>query len=104
MTRKAKQPEPRPREYWRSVPGYDGQYQCSTEGRMHNVRLRNNYLDQEKENWMPTKRNRYRKIDGFAALIDAWCVAQRNETTIGPRADEDVGDIAVYDIAAMRRR
>lgn len=34
MTRKAKQPEPRPREYWRSVPGYDGQYQCSTEGRI----------------------------------------------------------------------
>lgn len=70
---------------------------------MHNVRLRNNYLDKEKENWMPTKQNRYRKIDGFAALIDAWCVAQRNEATIGPRADEDVGDIAVYDIAAFRR-
>ena len=67
---------------------------------MHNVRLRNNYQDQEKENWMPTKRNRYRKIDGFAALIDAWCVAQRNMPTyeIG---DGDVGDIKVYDLAKM---
>ena len=25
---------PRPREYWRPVPGYDGMYQCSTEGRI----------------------------------------------------------------------
>ena len=67
---------------------------------MHNVRLRNNYLDQEKENWMPTKRNRYRKIDGFAALIDAWCVAQRNMPTYAV-SDEDIGDIEVYDLAKL---
>ena len=67
---------------------------------MHNVRLRNNYQDQEKENWMPTKRNRYRKIDGFAALIDAWCVAQRNMPTYEV-GDGDVGDIQVYDLAKM---
>ena len=48
---------------------------------MHNVRLRNNYADREKENWMPTKSNRYRKIDGFMALIDAWTVAQQNMPT-----------------------
>ena len=70
---------------------------------MHNVRLRNNYLDLEKENWMPTKRNRYRKIDGFAALIDAWCVAQRNTPTYAV-ADSEVGDIEVYDLAAYRGR
>lgn len=36
-----------------------------------NVRLRNDYRDREKENWMPTKKNRYRKIDGFMAWLDA---------------------------------
>lgn len=70
---------------------------------MHNVRLRNNYLDREKENWMPTKTNRYRKIDGFAALIDAWCVAQHNEPMY-PAGDDDVGDIQVFDMAALRRQ
>lgn len=46
---------------------------------MHNVRLRNDYKDREKENWMPTKRNRYRKIDGFMATIDAWTVAMQKD-------------------------
>lgn len=50
---------------------------------MHNVKLRNNYADREKENWMPTKTNRYRKIDGFMALIDAWVVAQQYEAPQG---------------------
>lgn len=36
-----------------------------------NVRLRNDYRDRDKENWMPTKKNRYRKIDGFMAWLDA---------------------------------
>lgn len=69
---------------------------------MHNVRLRNNYQDKEKENWMPTKQNRYRKIDGFAALIDAWCVATRNMPTYQV-SDDDIGDIAVYDLSELRR-
>lgn len=68
---------------------------------MHNVRLRDNYLDKEKENWMPTKRNRYRKIDGFAALIDAWCVAQHNMPTV-PVDEDAVGDIEVYDLRTLR--
>lgn len=55
---------------------------------MHNVKLRNNYADREKENWMPTKTNRYRKIDGFMALIDAWCVAQEYEA---PQGTGDAG-------------
>ena len=46
---------------------------------MHNVKLRNNFQDREKENWVPTKTNRYRKIDGFMALLDAWTVAQEYE-------------------------
>ena len=70
---------------------------------MHNVRLRNNYLDKEKENWMPTKSNRYRKIDGFAALIDAWCVAQQNMPTYTGNPDEIV-DIEVYDLTELQKR
>lgn len=70
---------------------------------MHNVRLRNNYLDKEKENWMPTKSNRYRKIDGFAALIDAWCVAQHNMPTYTINPD-DIGDIEVYDLTELQKR
>lgn len=70
---------------------------------MHNVRLRQHYADREKENWMPTKTNRYRKIDGFAALIDAWCVAQHNAPAVA-LSDDDVGDIAVYDLSRLQRR
>lgn len=36
-----------------------------------NVKTRGNLEDQDKANWTPTKRQRYRKIDGFAALLDA---------------------------------
>ena len=38
---------------------------------MDNVRLRRDFYDREKENWVPTKRDRYRKIDGFMAFLDA---------------------------------
>ena len=40
-----------------------------------NVRLRNDFRDRDKENWMPVKKNRYRKIDGFMACLDAHTVA-----------------------------
>ncbi len=36
-----------------------------------NVRLRRDFYDRDKENWYPTKRDRYRKIDGFMAFLDA---------------------------------
>lgn len=38
---------------------------------IRNVRLRRGHGDEDKQNWVPTKRSRYRKIDGFAALLDA---------------------------------
>lgn len=38
---------------------------------LSNVKTRGNREDQDKANWVPTKRQRYRKIDGFAALLDA---------------------------------
>ena len=69
---------------------------------MHNVRLRNNYKDREKENWMPTKTNRYRKIDGFMATLDAWTVAQQSAPTGTEEISE--GNIEVYDLSALRRR
>lgn len=38
---------------------------------LSNVKTRGNLEDEDKANWVPTKRQRYRKIDGFAALLDA---------------------------------
>ena len=48
-----------------------------------NVRLSNERRHADKENWMPTKRNRYRKIDGFMAWLDAHVVnLERNPAGI----------------------
>lgn len=38
---------------------------------LENVKLRRDFFDREKENWMPSKRDRYRKIDGFMAFLNA---------------------------------
>lgn len=62
---------------------------------MHNVRLRNNYNDREKENWMPVKKNRYRKIDGFMAMLDAHALMmQRNPVE---NVDSEIG-VTVYSL------
>lgn len=62
---------------------------------MHNVRLRADHRDAEKENWVPTKRNRYRKIDGFMATIDAWTVAMQKD----PIQDvESQAKVTVYNL------
>lgn len=63
---------------------------------MHNVRLRQDYKDREKENWMPTKRNRYRKIDGFMATIDAWAVAMQKDPIEGTGGE--TANITVYSL------
>ena len=63
---------------------------------MHNVRLRQDYKDREKENWMPTKRNRYRKIDGFMATIDAWTVAMQKDPIDGTAGE--TADVTVYSL------
>ena len=49
---------------------------------LRNVRMRADFFDVEKENWMPTKKNRYLKIDGFMAALDAY--ALRIQTTDMP--------------------
>ena len=63
---------------------------------MHNVRLRKQPKDKEKENWMPTKNNRYQKIDGFMATIDAWTVAVQQEPVITESADIGVSIYGLY--------
>ena len=63
---------------------------------MHNVRLRQDYKDREKENWMPTKRNRYRKIDGFMAAIDAWTVAMQKDPIDGTAGE--TADVTIYSL------
>ena len=39
-----------------------------------NVRISAERRHLDKENWMPTKRNKFRKIDGFMAFLDAHCI------------------------------
>lgn len=39
-----------------------------------NVRLSGERRHADKQNWMPTKRNKFRKIDGFMAWLDAHCI------------------------------
>ncbi|MDD3212199.1 MAG: terminase large subunit [Eubacteriales bacterium] len=51
---------------------------------MDNVRLRNDYRDKEKENWYPVKKNRYRKIDGFMACMNAHIAGMQAPPPIDP--------------------
>ena len=44
-----------------------------------NVRISGERRHTDKENWMPMKRNRFRKIDGFMAFLDAHCVRMQRE-------------------------
>ena len=48
----------------------------------YNVRISGERRHTDKENWMPTKRNRYRKIDGFMAFLDAHCVRMQQPARI----------------------
>jgi phage terminase large subunit-like protein len=51
-----------------------------------NVRLRNDYRDKEKENWYPVKKNRYRKIDGFMACMNAHIIQMQAPPVLQPGA------------------
>lgn len=61
-----------------------------------NVKLRQDYKDKEKENWVPTKRDRFRKIDGFAALLDAHTITMEDRPLDGSQSQEL--QISVYSI------
>lgn len=44
-----------------------------------NVRISGERRHADKQNWMPTKRNKFRKIDGFMAWLDAHCVRMEKQ-------------------------
>ena len=65
-----------------------------------NVRISSERRYTDKENWMPTKRNRFRKIDGFMAWLDAHCVRMEKDP-VGPVSAPAV---RVVEFAGRRRR
>ena len=60
-----------------------------------NVRISADRRHLDKENWMPMKRNRFRKIDGFMAWLDAHCI----QMDLNPAGcNPDAIDLNVYDL------
>ena len=55
---------------------------------LRNVKLRRDFFDQEKENWVPTKRNKLHKIDGFMAFLFAHTERMRTMSVTGERYKE----------------
>lgn len=51
-----------------------------------NVRISAQRQHTDKANWMPTKTNRYRKIDGFMAWLDAHCIQMQKNPGGVPEA------------------
>ncbi len=66
-----------------------------------NVRISGERRHKDKENWMPMKRNKFRKIDGFMAWLDAHCVRMQKEPAGG---DYTPPGIRVVELADRRRR
>lgn len=50
---------------------------------LRNVRMRADFFDVEKENWYPTKRTRYQKIDGFMAHMNAYILRMEERVVTG---------------------
>lgn len=66
-----------------------------------NVRISGERRHADKANWMPTKRNKFRKIDGFMAWLDAHCVKMTKQ----PAGSEYTApNIRVVDLGGGRRR
>ena len=65
-----------------------------------NVRISGERRHAEKANWMPTKRNKYRKIDGFMAWLDAHCVKMQKQPA---GQDYTAPGIRVVNIGTARR-
>ena len=55
--RKEPEMEPRPREYWRDIPGYDGKYQASTEGRVRRRKKNGQGWEQVRINEFESRRS-----------------------------------------------
>lgn len=55
---------------------------------LRNVRMRAGFFDLEKENWMPTKRDRFKKIDGFMAVLDAYAMRMQQRVVFGSQWED----------------
>ena len=66
-----------------------------------NVRISGEARHMSKGNWMPTKRNKFRKIDGFMAWLDAHCVRMEHDPVGG---EMPVPAVTVVDFGGGRRR
>ena len=66
-----------------------------------NVRISGERRHLDKENWMPMKRNKFRKIDGFMAWLDAHCIKMQKQ----PAGTEFIMPaVRVVDLPGRRRR
>ena len=66
-----------------------------------NVRISGERRHLDKENWMPTKRNKYRKIDGFMAWLDAHCIRMQKQPA---EQEYTPPNIRVVELSRQRRR
>lgn len=66
-----------------------------------NVRISGERRHLDKENWMPMKRNKFRKIDGFMAWLDAHCVRMQK---MPAGTDYIAPAIRVVELGGRRRR
>ena len=66
-----------------------------------NVRISGERRHLDKENWMPMKRNKFRKIDGYMAWLDAHCVFMQKQPAGG---DYTPPGIRVIELNDVRRR
>ena len=66
-----------------------------------NVRISGERRHLDKENWMPMKRNKFRKIDGFMAWLDAHCIKMQKQPA---GADYIPPAIRVVDLPGRRWR
>lgn len=69
-----------------------------------NVRISAQRQHTDKANWMPTKNNRYRKIDGFMAWLDAHCIQMQQNPGGVPAAPPAVYSIRLDSSRARGRR
>ena len=66
-----------------------------------NVRISGERRHLDKENWMPMKRNKFRKIDGFMAWLDAHCIKMQKQPAGGNYTPPG---IRVVQLQSSRRR
>ena len=66
-----------------------------------NVRISKERRHMDKENWMPLKRNKYRKIDGFMAWLDGHCIRMQRQPA---GQDMTPPSIRVVELNTRRRR